>query len=41
LKKSAAYGLYECLVAKDREYAVVSKSIESAIISADQLREEL
>lgn len=38
LKRSAAYGQYECVVQNDREYAIVTKSIEKSIIDFDQLK---
>lgn len=37
-KKSAAYGQYECVVQNDREYAIVTKSIERSIVDYEQLK---
>lgn len=40
-KKSAAYGIYELVLQKDYEYAVVSKSINKGSVSIAHLRNEL
>jgi len=40
-KKSSAYGIYELVLKKNHEYAVVSKSVSKTSVKAPKLQEQL
>jgi hypothetical protein len=40
-RKSPAYGVYELVLKKDHEYAVVSKSVSNESVNISDLRQEL